>query len=260
MNKCTVSDPIQHPREFERLLPAGYVDGSGAIHRKAVLRKMRGHEEALLYDQSLTAGKLVTELICGCLIRIGDIETITPRLASELYTADRNYLLLELRRITLGDDLPAQYVCPACGAQISALVDLGAVPVRRLDEGETAGDVSVLLEDGYIDRAGEAHTEVVLGMPRGVDEEFVSSMAEKDPLRAQDVLLLRCIRRFGSLTPAALEAYGIKVLRDLTMGDRHLLFHALNSQMPGVDFQTTVHCDSCGASFRGAIDVTNFFA
>jgi len=254
-----VSNPTQNPREFEAPLPAGYADGSGLIRRHAVLRKMRGHEEALLYDQTLSAGKLITELIRSCLVRLDDIETITPQLASELYTADRNYLLLELRRITLGDYLPAQYVCPGCGEQISAFVDLGSVPVRRLEEGKTAEEVSVRLEDGYLDREGNTHTEVVLGMPRGVDEEFVSSTAEKDPLRAQEVLLLRCIRRFGALPKTALEGYGIKILRDLTMGDRHLLFNALNSQMPGVDFQTTVHCDSCGTSFRGVIDVTNFF-
>ncbi len=254
-----MSEAAQYPREFEVLLPAGYADGAGRVHRQAVIRKMRGHEEALLYDQTLPAGRLVTELIRSCLVRLGDIGTVTAQLVSELYTADRNYLLLELRRITLGDYLPALYICPRCGAEISVFQDLGAVPVRRLEEGRMPEDVTVWLEDGYIDREGAPHTEVVLTLPRGVDEEFVSSMAEKDPLRAQDVLLLRCIRRFGSLPPAALEAYGIKILRDLTMGDRRLLFQAVNSQMPGVDFQCPVHCDSCGTSFQGVMDVTNFF-
>ena len=253
-----MSNPDQNPREFETLLPVGYTDGSGLIHRRATLRKMRGHEEALLYDQSLTAGKLITELIRSCLVRLGDIETITPQLASELCTADRNYLLLELRRITIGDYLPAQYVCPGCDAQISAVLDLGAVPVHRLEEGKMAADVSVQLEDGYRNRKGETHTDIVLRMPRGVDEEFVSSMAGKDPLHAQDVLLLRCIKRFGKLTPEELEGYGIKILRDLTLGDRRLLFNALN-KTPGADFQITIHCDSCGTSFKGVIDTTNFF-
>lgn len=246
-------------REFEVLLPVGYADDTGRVHRQAVIRKMRGHEEALLYDQILPAGRLVTELIRSCLVRLGDIGAVTARLVSELYTADRNYLLLELRRITLGEYLPALYICPRCGAEISVLQDLGAVPVRRLEDGRVPADVTVQLEDGYTDREGKLHTEVVLALPRGVDEEFVSSMVEKDPLRAQDVLLLRCIRRFGSLPPAAMEAYGIKILRDLTMGDRRLLFQAVNSRMPGVDFQCPVHCESCGTSFQGVMDVTNFF-
>ena len=52
-----------HQREFEVLLPIGYTDEAGRAHRRTVIRKMRGHEEALLYDPSLTAGQLVTELI-----------------------------------------------------------------------------------------------------------------------------------------------------------------------------------------------------
>lgn len=248
-----------YPRAFEVLLPVGYTDGAGRVHRQAVIRKMRGHEEALLYDQTLSAGRLVTELIRSCLIRLGSIEAVTSQMVSELYTADRNYLLLELRRITLGDQLPALYVCPRCGTEISVAQDLSRIPVRRLEEGLPLADVTLQLEDGYLDREGALHTEIVLTLPRGVDEEFVSSMVEKDPLRAQDVLLLRCVRRFGSLPPAALEAYGIKILRDLTMGDRHRLYQALNSQMPGVDFQCPVRCHSCGTSFQGILDAANFF-
>ena len=61
----------QYPREFEVLLPVGYTDGAGRVHRQAVIRKMRGHEESLLYDQTLSSGRLVTELIRSCLIRLG---------------------------------------------------------------------------------------------------------------------------------------------------------------------------------------------
>lgn len=249
----------QYLREFDVLLPVGYTDESGRVHRQATIRKMRGHEEALLYDQTLSAGRLVTELIRSCLVRLGGIEAVTSQIVSELYTVDRNYLLLELRRITLGDHLPALYVCPRCGTEISVVQDLNTIPVRRLEEGQDLSDVTLQLEDGYTDREGVLHAEIVLTLPRGVDEEFVSSLAEKDPLKAQDVLLLRCIRRFGDLPPAALEAYGIKILRDLTMGDRHRLYQALNSQMPAVDFQCPVRCDSCGTSFQGVMDVANFF-
>lgn len=248
-----------YAREYEVLLPVGYTDGSGRVHRRALIRKMRGHEEALLYDQTLSAGRLVTELVRSCLVRLGSIEAVTSQIVAELYTVDRNYLLLELRRITLGDHLPALYVCPRCGTEISVAQELSKLPVRRLAEGRTLADITLQLEDGYLDREGTLHTEVVLTLPRGVDEEFVSAMVEKDPLRAQDVLLLRCLRRFGSLPPAALEAYGIKILRDLTMGDRHRLYQALNDHMPGVDFQCPVRCDSCGTLFQGVLDVTNFF-
>ena len=246
-------------REFEVQLPIGYADATGQVHRRAVLRKMRGHEEALLYDPALSGGQLVTELIRSCLVRLGDLDGVNSDLVSGLYTADRNYLLLELRRITLGDRLRASYLCPRCGAEVSVLEDLSHIPVRRLDEGQTLADIRLELEDGYLDREGTLHTELVLTPPRGVDEEFVSPMAAKDPLKAQDALLLRCIKRFGTLPEAALEAYGVKILRDLTMGDRQRLHAALDGRLPGVDFRRSLRCGGCGTTFEGVLDVSDFF-
>lgn len=249
--------PVQ--REFELLLPIGYTDEAGQTHRRAVLRKMRGHEEALLYDPSLSAGRLVTELIRSCLVRLGELSPVEAGVVAGLYTADRNYLLLELRRITLGDRLQAAYRCPSCGTDVVAMEDLSRIEVRRLDEGQALADQVIQLEDGYEDRKGVLHTELALSLPRGVDEEFVSPMAAQDPFKAQDALILRCIRRFGSLPRAELEAYGIKILRDLTMSDRQRLHQALNGQSPGVNFQRTIECGRCGTAFKGVLDVSNFF-
>ncbi len=246
-------------REFELDLPVGYADASGRVHRRAVIRKLRGHEEVLLYDPSLSPGRLVTELIRSCLVRLGELPEVDAELIARLYTADRNYLLLELRRITFGDRLPASYLCPRCGSEVAVVEDLGALEVRRLDDGETPANVELTLEDGYLDRQGELHRELTLSLPRGVDEEFVAPMVDKDPLKAQDALVLRCIRRFGTLNKAALEAYGVKILRDLTMGDRPRLHQALDGGGPGVSFERTVRCGGCGGSFQGVMDVTNFF-
>jgi len=139
-------------REHEVALPVGYSDPAGRIHRRAALRKMRGHEEALLYDASLTAGRLVTELLRGCLVRLGALSEIPAEVVSGLYSADRNYLLVELRRFTLGDAMPCSYLCPGCGADVAVVEDLGRIEVRRLD-GERAPESAVIaLEDGYQDR------------------------------------------------------------------------------------------------------------
>lgn len=246
-------------REFEVLLPIGCTDETGRVHRRAVIRKMRGHEEALLYDLTLTAGQLVTELIRSCLIRLGDLENVGEDIVSQLYTADRNYLLLELRRITLGDRLRASYLCPRCGSNVPVMEDLSQIEVRWLDEGQTLGDITLELEDGYVDREGTLHTELTLTLPRGVDEEFVSPMAAKDSLQAEDALMLRCIKRFGTLPKAALEAYGVKILRDLTLGDRQRLQRAFNSQTPGVNYQRSVRCGQCEMMFEGVMDVSGFF-
>ncbi len=246
--------------EFEVLLPIGYSDAQGRVHKRATIRKMRGHEEALLYDPALSAGHLVTELIRSCLLRLGDLEAIDSDTVAQLYTADRNYLLMEIRRITLGNRMQVHYPCPRCGAEIKTMEDLGQIEVRRFGEEDKAFDeISLVLEDGYADREGTMHKELTLSLPRGVDEEFVTPMVERDPLKAQEALLLRCIKRFGSLPAAALEAYGIKILRDLTLGDRQRMQAALSDQAPGMNLQRSLQCGPCGARFEGMMDMSHFF-
>lgn len=245
--------------EYEVTLPVGHTDASGRVHRRASIRKMRGHEEALFYDPLLTPGRLVTELVKGCLIRLGDIDAIMSDLVSQLYSADRNYLIVELRRITLGDQLQASYTCPSCGGETTVVEDLGSLEVRRLTNGSSPQAIAITLEDGYEDRDGAVHREVQVRLPRGADEEFVSRTAEKDPLRARDALILRCIESFGALRRQALESYGIKILRDLTMGDRRLLYQAIEAQTPGVNFRRSIRCAHCNGQFSAVLEASGFF-
>ena len=192
-------------------------------------------------------------------MRLGDLTPVTADHVRRLYSADRNYLLLELRRITLGDRLQAAYVCPHCRAALTVQEDLSTLPVLWLEEDQVPEEIQLELEDGYTDRQGERHTRLVLTLPTGRDEEFVLPMVLKDPLKAQDALMLRCIKQFGALAPGALQAYGVKILRDLTLGDRLRLQACFNRRTPGVDFLRPVACGACGASFEVVLDVSSFF-
>ena len=245
--------------EREVVLPVGYPDPAGRIDRRATLRKMRGHEEALLYDPSLSAGRLVTEIVRGCLARLGDVTDVTSEMVSGLYSADRTYLLVELRRFTLGDALNCSYLCPGCGADVAVVEDLGSIAVRRLDGDRKPESTVVELEDGYLDREGVRHSEIRLRLPRGDDEEFVADTAEKDPLRARDALILRCMESFGTLPRKALEAYGVKILRDLTLGDRKRIYRALDTEAPGVEFRRPVRCPTCALHFEAFLEASLFF-
>ncbi len=245
--------------EVEVTLPIGLLDVSGHIQRQAAIHKMRGYEEALLYDESLGPAQLVSALIRSCLVRLGTLRSISPEDVSQLYTADRNYLLLQIRRISLGDQLLASYQCPRCSNDVAIVHDLAALPVRRVGEDQQPQPFVLHLEDGYVDRQGQRHLDIEFAPPRGSDEELVAPMLQTDPLKAQDAFVLHCITRFGTLPSAALEAYGVKILRDLSLADRQRIHRFLNTRLPGVDFQCAVHCDACGLTFTGVLDVTNFF-
>lgn len=248
---------LADPRGRDVVLPVGLADASGHTQREARLRKLTGHEEELLYDTTLSPGRLVTELIRRCVVSLGDAPIpLAPETVWRMSVADRDLLLLELRRFTLGDRLRASYACPNCTSEVLVDEDLSTVPVRAA-MGELT--TTVKLTDGYVGRDGALHDEIVVRAPTGEDQDTVLRMSGEDPLRARDALLLRCIVRFGSLRMADLEGLGLKLLRDLTLGDRRLLFQALAERLPGVDFRRRVRCGACGCQFEAVLDATDFF-
>ncbi len=246
-------------REFQVELPLGVVDESGHVHRQAVIQKMRGHEEALFYDANLSPGRLVTELIRGCMVRLVDGPAVTGPLVSRMFSADRNFLIVQIRRLALGDAVTCRYSCRSCGADITVVEDLGRLEVRRAGEAALRPTFRVELEDGYRDTEGVTHTSLELRLPRGEDEEFISQVIDSDPLRARDALILRCIHSFGTIRRSLFEAHGLKLLRDLTLGDRRRIYRALDDDSPGVNFRRTITCDRCGEQFKAVLEVSSFF-
>lgn len=248
------------PRLFEFDLPVGYLDEDGRLHRTALMRKMTGHEEALLGDRKLrqNAGRLVSELLGNCVKQLGELKPVTPQVTQQLTSADRNYLLVELRKITFGAELEASYVCPACSESTRMTHDLDELPVRRVEAGG-ATEIVVELDDGYEDRNGEVYRSIVFRLPTGVDEERVATTSRENPSRGMTALLTRCVTGLGDMPVERLQALGTKVLNDLTMSDRQRIDAAFRGHMPGVDMTADVDCSSCGRSFSTTVDLTGFF-
>jgi DNA-directed RNA polymerase subunit RPC12/RpoP len=256
------SDNGVRRREFEVTLPIGYTDGDGAVHRRVVLRKMTGREEAILADRKYArnGGKLVTELLHSCIVGLGDVQLNGRGPVASMYSVDRNYLLLKLRSITFGAELEASYTCPACGESLATTENLDELPVRMLPEGEEVQELTVELEDGYVDREGVVHTAVTLRLPTGVDEEAVASQMRDNASLGKNALLARCMKSLGEVPVHRVEALGPRIMSELTMTDRRLIDKALNDAAPGVELVREIECARCSKTFPVSLDLSNFLA
>ena len=248
-------------REFEFELPVGYVDEDGRVHRIAVLRKMTGREEVLLADRKLrqNGGRLVTELLSSCLRRLGDLEPVPHDVVSRLTSPDRNYLLLELRKITFGSAMETTYECASCGATNRTLQDLDELTVHRVN-GEGASEVVVDLEDGYLDSGGELYTTMVFRLPTGADEERVAPTLKGNASEGMSALLTRCLVAVGDMPQQRREMIGTKIITDLTLGDRSRIDRAFRHEMPGVELIREVECEACGRRAERNLDLSSFFS
>ena len=97
--------------EITCLLPGGYVDDAGGIHRRVELAALSGKEEEFLAGQPVDAA-LVTAILSRCMRRIGTISPVSEEVARHLLVADRQYLLLKLRAVTFGDQVQATILAP----------------------------------------------------------------------------------------------------------------------------------------------------
>ena len=122
--------------------PIGYTDGEGPMHRQVVAAQ---DDRAARRRSSPTAkyqrngGKLVTELLRSCIVRLGGARAERPRSRSrgdvlgrpQLPAAEaaQHHLRLRARR--------RRYTCPGCGeSNAHASRTSTSLPVRMLPEGE----------------------------------------------------------------------------------------------------------------------------
>lgn len=257
----TLATPTHTSWQTEVTLPVGYFDEeSGQLHRQITLRKMTGREEALLSDPGLqgNGGKLITALLSNCVIALEGIKPVDTTIIRRLTSADRNFLLLELRRLTFGDEMEAQYRCPKCQGVTAVLEDLSSFDVRELETG-ILPEIHITLKDGYQDPEGNWQFELLFALPTGEDEEVAAGRRDKNPARQRDVLLARCLRQVGGMEPKRIRALGSRILSDLSMADRRLIQKAIDEQTPGLDLSRDVSCNQCGEGYRAGLDMTFFF-
>ena len=251
-------------REFEVTLPIGYTDEEGSTHRRVVLRKMTGREEAILADRKYArnGGKLVTELLHSCIVRIEGLEPNGRGPVAGMFSADRNYLLLRLRSITFGSELRGDLHLPglrrehldARGPRRAAGADAargrGAAGPRRRARGRLRrprGPGAHRADDAPPDRARtRRRSRRRCGRTRRSARTRCSRAAR---------------RSLGEVPTHRLEALG-PADHERADDDRPPAHRpgARTTRRPGVDLVREIECPRCAKTFSTSLDLSNFLA
>jgi hypothetical protein len=103
--------------EFPFTLPRGYLDGDGDVHREGLMRLATARDEiAPLGDYRVqrNPGYHVVILLSRVVTRLGDVETINPKVIEDLFSGDLAYLEELYRRINAHGDNAVEVTCPHC--------------------------------------------------------------------------------------------------------------------------------------------------
>jgi len=103
--------------EFEFLLPKGYVDAAGTVHRQGTMRLATAADEILPQKDPRVQGNpayLVLILLARVVVRLGELEAINPRVIEGLFAIDLAYLQDFYNRINGSESQQVRVECPSC--------------------------------------------------------------------------------------------------------------------------------------------------
>jgi hypothetical protein len=102
--------------EYEFVLPLGYIDETGTVHREGTMRLATGADEILpLADPRVQKNPayLTLILLSRVVTRLGSLEPINPKTMESLFAGDLAYLQ-DLYNAINGLAAPDEVVCPSC--------------------------------------------------------------------------------------------------------------------------------------------------
>lgn len=228
-------------------LPCGYLDPqTQELVTEVEVREITGYEEDMLASDNVPSEQKVSNLISGCVVRIGE-ETHKGRIAGMLQNfmmGDRVFLVFAIRRVTLGDELPVRERCPDCKTTTLFMVDLEEElqPREMPDPRKRVFDVQLPSGLSARFRVSTAADEVNMAKLR-------RRQKQKSDVLSQSILMR--LELLGDEKPT------LKMVKSLGMRDRHFLRDKFREVEGGVDTTLQLSCPSCGNEWEKDLDLSS---
>lgn len=243
-------------------LPIG-IEKDGKRYRTVIIDEMTGLDEEILANPKHKAspGRAITNLLQRVIQEVPglmDAKANPTKLAPKpmvinMYQADRDAILIGLRRLSFGDTITTQWKCSRCGEPNEEEVDFTELDTREWDEDEDCV-LEFELPRGVVSPDGKRLKTGVLRFPTGADTERVSKMARQDPGGATSALLAALIKDIEGMPVDA------NVTKRMASRDRQYLGELFKSELPGVQLTVDLTCPDCGSFHpEHRVDLSGFF-
>jgi hypothetical protein len=214
----------------------------GALARELRLRGVVGDDQAFLLD---TAGSLTPDERANALLERCLDEDDAAALVSSLVAGDREALLLQLRRLTLGETLDCVLSCPdpGCGERMELELPIGDLLVEAYPDVQPTYEIAVVTEDPPL--------VARFRLPTVADLRAATATGGGDTDAVVRDLLTRCV----TIVPAGQDVIGGDRLDD---GARELVATAMAERDPQAEIELDLACPACGTSFSVVFDTSTF--
>jgi hypothetical protein len=226
------------------VLPRGVINSGWQVCRLVQVRPLTGADEEVLFDRrpGASASARVTAFLARAIVAIDGLDApIDETLVAGMCLGDRDYLLLRLRQLELGDAVHQVVRCRGCAQKVDVDFLISELPVRRLARVEPACTVSI----------GAMSARVRL--PDGSDQQAIEAIAADNPAAANTVLFSRIVLECDGRAPTEDD------VRRWPLAARRDLAAWLDAYAPGPDLYLDLACPYCRADVSYAFDLHAFF-
>ncbi len=245
IENLTVAEPVQGESLAERrlMLPAGVFDAAGRVHRCVRVRELTGADEEVLFERAYGNAYRVSAFLARAIESVDGLDAdLDAGFAANMQLGDRDYLLLRLRQMDLGDAIHQIMRCAACLEKVDVDLLVSELPVRRMAEPQPTYRVQL------------AENELLLRLPTGADQAAIETLALANPATANTRLFARLVLDIngqGAPDEAAVQAWSLAL--------RSQLAAWLEAHAPGPDLFLDLACPHCRADMSYAFDLDAFF-
>jgi hypothetical protein len=236
-------------------LPGGILSNTGTLHKVILVRELTGVDEELLSDRRFrNSVDQVTELLVRAIQRVEGMEApIDERLVADMLIGDRDYIVLRLRQITMGDQVHQVMRCPntACGEKVDVEFLVSEIPVKRVDQLQATYEFELSCPAITDD---ERSHRGFLRLPTGRDQSAIADMSNVNPAAANTRLFSRIVLSLGKR-----ETIDEELVRALSMKVRSEITAFLRDVSPGPDLTIDTQCPHCGSGIMYPFDLCDFF-
>jgi len=228
----------------QTVLPLGVVKGDEVV-RDASIREMTAgmRRKVVARKNQKNPAKGITEVLFGCVETLAGAPPTVHDL-NALTEGDRDFLLLAIRRESLGDTVTTQMPCPNCNEEIQFELDLNQIRINSLEKGtdyELVNGTPVTSVEN-----DDLGLLVKMRFPTGFDWIALSPKLRTDPMEANYEIYARILKLWqrgedanaGPFTPDFVDSLSLK---EITWFER-----ACRKAQPGPDWFIRVTCDLCG--------------
>jgi len=236
---------IVPPPSGEVTLLAGiYNSFTGELVNTAEIRELTGVDEEAIAKIS-DYGRSLMSILDRATVKIGD-EKATPALLDRLLAGDREYLIIQIRIATFGNEIDLKAKCSNCNETHDYTIDLNNdIVINRLED--PISDRSIIVNC----RIGQ----VLVEFPNGSVQKKLINIQDRTAAEMDTVLLKECVIEINGQ-----PVVNVDQVKNLGMQDRRKILTELSEKNPGPDLsKITKDCLACGQEVPLPLTLADLF-